>query len=291
MSETIYTDTDDVMSEEEASQAMSGQEASQYENQSQSFDGFDEELENTEDQEIDMEVLKNARLRLQQGRLYELLLSHNLFSEVDAEPRVVAKVEREVRSFIKERLEVLVGLKPDPKLIPAQPLGGLFSEEELLVLKEFVGKVSQKVSKPAQVGFTPQKIQPTLKPASMPSSNVKVSPVKQKTQQQPTSQKQKNQESKDEPRLTKAPSQMTKEELLEHNRIVAQRQASRKAAAPKKKIPMPDEAQILNHYSNRVNTDSTQSLVGLIMKNMGRTLSPIETVSNDYSDDSNNSRI
>ena len=289
MSETIYTDTDDVMSEEEANRVMSDLQDQQEELPTQdTSDGFDDELENTEDQEIDMEVLKNARLRLQQGRLYELLLSHNLFSEVDAEPRVVAKVEREVRSFIKERLEVLVGLKPDPKLAPVQPLGGLFSEEELLVLKEFVGKVSQKVSKPSQVGFTPPKPQASLKPASMPNSNVRVSPVKQKSQQASPVQKQ---ATKDEPRLTKAPSSMTKEELLEHNRIVAQRQASRKAAAPKKKIPMPDEAQILTHYSNRVNTDSTQSLVGLIMKNMGRTLSPIETVSNDYSDDSNDSRI
>ena len=79
----------------------------------------DEEIALTEeeaeeaDQAYDASVMADARLRLEQGRLYEMLLEHSLFKDVDADARAIKNVEREIKAYIRERLEILVGLKVD----------------------------------------------------------------------------------------------------------------------------------------------------------------------------------
>ena len=68
-------------------------------------------------QEEEISVVDNARIRLEQGRLYEMLIKHNLFEGVDAMPQAVAKVQTEIKEFIIERLEILLGMKSEKQKV------------------------------------------------------------------------------------------------------------------------------------------------------------------------------
>jgi hypothetical protein len=284
-----FWESDDVMSEQEAAQALSS-----LDNQEEVVleDGADdyysqEQQELEEDYQEDLEVLKNARLRLEQGKLYELLLKHDLFEGVDADKRAIINVQKEVRAFVKERLEILVGLRPDPKLNPVKNtnLSG-FSDEELLVLKGFVGKVVK--SAPQNTAQEPTR-QQGLKPVKS-NQNIKINPVKERSRvAQPVK---KEQQPQPKPGLTKPPSEMTAQELLEYNKGVSERQTGKKSAKPSKKTPMPDSTQLETLYASRVNTDPGQGLVGAIMAKLGKQVSVIENVGDGgVEDTSNDSRI
>jgi len=56
-------------------------------------------------------VVYNARLRLEQARLYEMLINHDLFSGVDADPNAIHNVQNELKHYIVARLEILLGLR------------------------------------------------------------------------------------------------------------------------------------------------------------------------------------
>lgn len=56
-------------------------------------------------------VVFNARLRLEQARLYEMLINHNLFEGVDASPQAIENVQNELKAYIVARLEILLGLR------------------------------------------------------------------------------------------------------------------------------------------------------------------------------------
>ena len=56
-------------------------------------------------------MVYNARIRLEQARLYEMLINHNVFEGVDADPRAVRAVQQELKQYIVRRLELLMGLR------------------------------------------------------------------------------------------------------------------------------------------------------------------------------------
>jgi len=60
-------------------------------------------------------IIYNARLRLKQAELYELLINHNLFEGVDSDPRAIKNVQNELKEYIVERLEILMGMRKDKK--------------------------------------------------------------------------------------------------------------------------------------------------------------------------------
>ena len=61
-----------------------------------------------EDQAV---TIFNARIRLEQANLYEMLINHNLFEGVDASQRAIDNVQNELKAFIVARLELLLGIK------------------------------------------------------------------------------------------------------------------------------------------------------------------------------------
>lgn len=65
-------------------------------------------------------VVYNARLRLEQARLYEMLINHNLFEGVSASPEAIANVQNELKFYIVKRLEILLGISQPPPI--RQPL-------------------------------------------------------------------------------------------------------------------------------------------------------------------------
>ncbi|MDD5650816.1 MAG: hypothetical protein PHF86_10450 [Candidatus Nanoarchaeia archaeon] len=63
------------------------------------------------DQEAD--TIHKTRLRLEQAKLYEMLINHNLFEGVDINPQAIKNVQNELKEFIVERLEILMGIKAE----------------------------------------------------------------------------------------------------------------------------------------------------------------------------------
>lgn len=92
--------------------------------------------------------------RLELAKYYRLLMDGSLFNDDSDEAR---EVEDEIRGFVQQRLETLVGLRAPTALATGQ-----FSSEEVAVLKAVAAKV---LKKPSIVVPQPpvQKREPTLK--------------------------------------------------------------------------------------------------------------------------------
>lgn len=249
---------------------------------SSSSDHFDEFDYDDFDNEEDESVVLNARMRLEQGRLYEMLLNHKLFENVSAHPKAINCVEREIKRFVKERLEVLLGLKPDPRIKQlAQPVESPqlpFNELEISLLKQVLSKMTKGMTESAQnsnqtnsaQSQQPQSITPikgTFKGTNRSGglSSVKPQaqsgfPVKnQALTNKPDANKPVNagaqvakteQATDDRPVLNKSPFKMSASELIERNKYIAEQQRKRKAVVPdSQKLPMPNPLQLEAYYS------------------------------------------
>lgn len=152
------------------------------------------------DTEIDPQVLEalegqentreGARIRLAQGRLYESLLSHDLFGDDTGEdPRAVRKVQSEIRAFVLERLEIMLNLRKEKIRVPTVKVRLPFNDIEIQVVKDLAAKLSKGASLNEQAVETELEIeeQEVEKPrqAPRPSPVKKVAPQRQ----QPTYQK------------------------------------------------------------------------------------------------------
>lgn len=94
------------------------------------------ELTNTESN-----VIYNARLRLEQAKLYELLINHNLFDGVDASPEAIKNVQNELKFYIVKRLEILLGLRePTAAKVNQAPAESPFNDVEVDFLKQLAYK-------------------------------------------------------------------------------------------------------------------------------------------------------
>jgi hypothetical protein len=108
--------------------------------------------------------MESARIRLEQGRLYEMLIKHDLFEGVDAIPEAVAKVQKELKEYIVERLEILLGMraetqKQQPQQVITPPQ---FNDVEVQALKMVAAQVTKGASKNApttQVAAQAQDVQ------------------------------------------------------------------------------------------------------------------------------------
>lgn len=99
---------------------------------------FEEEDEASQEHKIQHEALK----RIEQAKLYEILLNHQLFAQGSARAEILDLVTKEIRSFVLERLELLVGLKTTKKA--EAPEQKIFSAEEIQALKILSQRILQK---------------------------------------------------------------------------------------------------------------------------------------------------
>lgn len=67
-------------------------------------------------------VLQTAMVQLDQARLYEMLLKHNLFEGVKANAASLKNVETELKDFILQRLQILLGMKSEKKDVAQAPI-------------------------------------------------------------------------------------------------------------------------------------------------------------------------
>lgn len=125
------------------------------------------ELTNTESN-----VIYNARLRLEQAKLYELLINHNLFEGVDASPQAIKNVQNELKFYIVKRLEILLGLRePTAAKVNTAPAESQFNDVEVEFLKQlaYKGTLGKSIGQPI-VANQQQVVKPLT---TTPSSGLK----------------------------------------------------------------------------------------------------------------------
>ena len=114
----------------------------------------EEIYEEVEEQEEDLSVvLSDARLRLEQGKLYELVLQNDLFVDTGIDERAVKHVQKEIRKFAQERMEIMLGMRQEQQVQPvnAFPAEAFpFNALEVQVLKALASTATQGASAQAE---------------------------------------------------------------------------------------------------------------------------------------------
>lgn len=188
----------------------------------------DEELESIVEEaafELDVQeqsTIYNARLRLEQARLYEMLINHNMFDGVDASERAIKNVQTELKEYIVNRLEILLGIKQEKKVVVEQEsisISSQFNDVEIDFMKQLAYKGTKGASSEGKEVIQEVRKETGLKPlVSKPASKLK--PMK-KTKPAP-------------PKRVIVPEQM--EEPLQQ----APKKKPKKKAAPKKRAVNPN---------------------------------------------------
>jgi hypothetical protein len=215
-------------------------------------------------------VLSDARLRLEQGKLYELIMNHDLFGGEEADPRAVKHVQREIRKFAKERMEVMLGMRKDTTKVEHLQIDFPFNQVEVDVLKKLAYAASKgasqnsdnyvpKVTKTTQeVDNIPEKKPVSLNPIGVPTKKKPVAPKLPAKPQAPIQRKAAPapapQSDEDYEPLKKHPSEMTPEELIERNRQAEARLARNKTVKSSSAMAMPSYEQEEMFHMQRVAT-------------------------------------
>jgi hypothetical protein len=86
---------------------------------------------------IGQDPLEDVFAKIEEANLYKALLNEQLFEESSASAEVVEKVTNEVRQFVFNRLQVLVGQAPSDAFV--QPLP--FNDRQISVLKILADRI------------------------------------------------------------------------------------------------------------------------------------------------------
>lgn len=210
------------------------------------------------------EVLNDANLRIEQGRLYQMIMNHNLFQDMDADPRAIANVEREIKKFARESMEVMLGMRQTTPA-HAEIVSSPFNELEVDILKKLASKATNGATESPSANAVAERLKE-------PAKRTTISPIGTQKKAAP-----KVQQPVKKPLQTKAATplkrtkldldieqialeegvprelleenigllgakvdNMSAEEILEHNKIVSQR---RRLAKSSEALPMPSFEQ------------------------------------------------
>jgi hypothetical protein len=186
--EEDYQNPDLAGIEEEASQDSEVQDEQEFsEREEPSYEEALLEEINSQDEEAQESIVNEAEIRLAQASLYKMLLDHALFEGVNSHPLAVKKVEKEIKDYILERLEVLLGMREDKKkkLPEAIAVELPFNDIEIKALKDMAFKLTKGVSASAEPSVAkavpknreePKKPQ-AIKPLKLGSLKEKPKPV------------------------------------------------------------------------------------------------------------------
>lgn len=147
---------------------------------------YEEETEEVEDY---TDVLSDARLRLEQGNLYSLVMNNDLFGDSDCDPRAIKNVEKEIRQFAKERMEIMLGMRQEIPKESSFPMESFpFNALEVEVLKSLALAATKGASADAEpfVGPSAPPKKNTLNPISVRSNQTRPAPKKQEAKPLPT---------------------------------------------------------------------------------------------------------
>lgn len=259
------------------------------------------------------DIMTTAIQRLEQARLYDMFLKHNLFDGVKADATAKRKIEKELKGFILDRLQILLGIKQDQPTMQSMSVPQQFNEVEADALKALAFKMTKGESAraPTQMavaqptGMKPMASQPVnqLKPMSRQveeeyeddEDDEDDTPIQQpqrnKPQRAPQVQKQVKTRLTTAEELAmddikkmanrKSAYEMTAAELEAQNKKIK----NNKSGKSSKAIPMPNAEQQQMHYMMQAQTNqqalSTNGLVNLLSQKMGFSTTSIENVGDD----------
>jgi hypothetical protein len=236
--------------------------------------------------EEESETLGDAMMRLDQARLYEMLIKHNLFEGVRANPRAVRQVQEEAKNFFMQRLQILLGMKDEPK-VQLTEVKSPFNSLEVDALKDIAAKLTKGASQqvPEDDG---QQIRPVTQPAK-PQGLKPLSqrPTVKQPVRKPVPQRRPAPVDAQEatPRLQKKPSEMSPAELLEHNKSIPRPPRG----SSNKSLPMPDADQRETMFA-RSSVGNDGSAIASLLQATGKIrMQAVDSVVDDNEDV--NSRI
>ena len=242
----------------------------------ESYQQLETLIETEEDEEYYNNLVANdARLRLVQGSLYEKIMNHNLFEGYDADPRAIKNVEREIRKFARERLEIMLGMRQEK---PAQiATNQQFTEQEVAIVKALISRATTGSSASPElnkVASSSNKLNTISSgPAQQLASVAQPKPKAQAAQPKPAPQVQSTAPAPEpEPegpvKLLEEMTDQEREAYYERNR---QKYAKNKAAATGG-IPMPTKEAVAMGYQMQAMTmgknlnPGQQDLLSMIIK-------------------------
>jgi hypothetical protein len=141
---------------------------------------FVEELiEEVAEEESDdfSDVLSDANLRIEQGRLYQMIMNHDLFEGTDSDPRAVQIVQKKIRKIARELMEEMLGMRQPAA--QSAPISSPFNALEVDILKKLASKASNGVTESAEANQIAQAVQqaPRRKALNPISSSTKKPPM------------------------------------------------------------------------------------------------------------------
>lgn len=216
--------------------------------QGESYDVFEDDEEDTKS------LMADADLRLEQGRLYQMVLQGNIFADTNADPRAIKNVQREIRKYVRERMETMLGIRQEQ--VAQQPIvSSPFNDLEVTALKMVASKVTKGATETVSNSMPPEpQASPKKDGISSISGNVRPNALTSTRPVNAPSPKPKTQTKLPAPKveasaLQKPIDQMTQEELAEHNRLVGERTVKNRSAAPPNMVPHPTPQQLEMMYT------------------------------------------
>lgn len=281
---------DKYMSEEEAEQILTNPNSNiqtkeyELEDQDEEQDAIDAFQQEIADEQSTQDLASKAMLQLEKGKLFKMLLDHNLFEGVDADPEAIKWAEKEVKAYVSERLEVLLGLKRDPKKQEIKyQVESPFTEVEIDLLKKFVSKMSNgatqqikevpKTNTIKSMAQTPQAPKPLKSSLSTSAPKKAVSEGKKKvatplqtSQKIITKSKAVAKTTIESKPLDKPIHLMTAAEVAQRNKEISARNAANKAVPEGYQPPVYDANQLEMMYMQRNARSGYDGLAQTIMR-------------------------
>lgn len=94
-------------------------------------------------------VLNDANLRIEQGRLYQMIMNHSLFEGMDADERAVQNVQKEIRKFARERMEIMLGMRQEQQ-VQSNVVSSPFNDLEVDILKKIASRATNGATETAE---------------------------------------------------------------------------------------------------------------------------------------------
>lgn len=157
------------------------------------------ELDTSEDEDFSS-VINDARFRLEQGRLYEMILNHNIFEGADADEKAIKYVTKQVRNFAREQMEIMLGMRQEASKAQALSAEDFpFNDLEVQTLKALASAATKgataspeaqqfsgiQAAAPRKAGLNAIGVKPARRPMSEISRDIKANNEKRPVSQRP----------------------------------------------------------------------------------------------------------
>jgi hypothetical protein len=252
--------------------------------------------------EEESEKLGDAMTRLDQARLYEMLIKHNLFAGVKANKDAVRIVQEEAKNFFMERLQILLGMKQEVQPITHAVVESPFNNAEVVALKDIAYKLTKgataqedEVSSneehirpvhqqaPKQVGLRPiqQQAPKQAQPKNITVNKPQPKPAPKLKAKGPAAP------ASTVPELKKSPKEMTPQELLEFHRkqVAASGRQVRGTSSRSMPIPDADQKEMIFAKAQMQGGNDEGSAIAALLAASGKMRTGMSQADNDMDDD------